>query len=457
MEGPTPLVRRTDLPEEGPMRTPSPRRRAAAGLTAAALLLAACSARTTDPDSSTADVSTATTVTMRVWDQSAATAYAESFDALTASHPDVRVKVEVVPRGDYDARAAEDLAAGTMSDVFWADPALTAEDEAADRLVDVGKLLGDEEDGWEPAVTGLFATDGTVWGVPQQWQAPALYYDAALTGPAGVDPARLTWAPGGGEGDALADAARALTSDGAGRHPGDPGFDAGAAATFGINAGPHLLDVVAPFLAANGARLLADGRFAFATPEGAEAVQYLVDLVRTGAAPPVGGAPALDLFRQGRLALLQASSADLPALTERAADLRVAPMIAGPQGRAGVLDAVAAVGNADSKHPGAVETVLEWLGTAEGQAALASRGLGVPAAVAAQDAYVKRWERRGVDVRPVLTAAREPVLALPAGPHAGAATAAVEQALARVFRGELPVAEGLREAQDAGNTALDGK
>ena len=441
------------------MRTPSPpRRRAAAGLTAAALLLTACSARTTDPDSSTAGVSTATTVTMRVWDQAAATAYAESFDALTASHPDVRVKVEVVPRGDYDARAAEDLAAGTMTDVFWADPALTAEEEAADRLVDVGKLLGDEADGWEPAVTGLFATDGTVWGVPQQWQAVALYYDAALTGPAGVDPARLTWAPGGGDGDTLAGAARALTSDGAGRHPGDPGFDAGApAATFGINAGPHLLDVVAPFLAANGVRLVADGRFAFASPEGEEAVQYLVDLVRTGAAPPAGGASALDLFRQGRLALLQASSADLPAVAERAGNLRVAPMIAGPQGRAGVVDAVAAVGNANSTHPGAVETVLEWLGTAEGQAALASRGLGVPAAVAAQDAYVKRWERRGVDVRPLLTAAREPVLTLPAGPHAAAGTAAVEQVLARVFRGELPVAEGLREAQDAGNAALDGR
>ncbi|MFH5821310.1 extracellular solute-binding protein [Georgenia sp. AZ-5] len=433
--------------------------RVAAGVVAAAVLLGACAARTTEPDDSAGATvpSAVTTVTFRLWDEEAARAYEESFDALSAQFPDVRVRVELVERADYAARAAEDLAAGTMADLFWADPALFPAHADAGALLEAGTVVGEDHDGWEPAVEELFVRDGTLWGVPQVWHSLALYYRTDLAGAAGVAPETLTWAPGGGDGDTLVAAARGLSTDAAGRRPGDEGFDP-ATQTYGFNAGPDLAAVVGPFLGQNGAALVREGRFAFATEEGRAAVQYLVDLARVHQVAPPDLSPeaALALFTGGRLALLQAGSANLEAVADSGVAWALAPVVAGPHGRPGAVTAVAAVARADTKHPGATATVLRWLASADGQAALASQGVGIPAAQDAQATFVEHWAGRGVEVGVLLDAADEPQLPLPSGPGAAAGLEAFGPVLDRVFRGELPVPEGLQQAQDAANAAVAG-
>ncbi|MPV38871.1 ABC transporter substrate-binding protein [Georgenia subflava] len=454
------------------MRSASRRRTLLGGAGAAvALALAACSPGAQDVEagsSGATDASGMTTVTFRLWDEVAAPAYEESFDAFAAAHPDIRVEVEVVPWAEYWERLPQDVSAGEMSDIYWTNTSTFGPYAESGDLIDVSDALGDEHDEWEESVVDLFTRDGSLWGVPQLWESVALYYNKSLVEEAGVDPTELVWAPPAedsdapvGEADTLLAAARALTTDAAGVHAGADGFDAGAIQTFGINAQGDPQAVYVPFLAQNGARFLKGGELAFATPEGAAAFQYLVDLVRvhrvapSAAAPDADGDPARDLFLQGRLGLFLSGPDDLRTISDDAQlEWGVAPMVAGPEGRIGVVNGVAAVGNAHTEHEDATVEVLRWLGSADGQAALASQGVGFPGVVDAQGTFVEYWAERDVDVEAFVDAAQEPVVPAPVGPDVEAAIDALAPVLHEMFRGAVPVPEALEQAQKAGNEAL---
>lgn len=443
------------------MRTPSGHRLTL--LTVTALVLAACTGQTAEPDDGTdARLRTAATgaITLRVWDEAAAAAYVESFEAFSTQFPSYSVEVEVVPAERYAGRLTADLREGDAPDLFWVDPTTLPALAGSDALVDAGAVVGDDHDAWLAPVTDLFTVGSDIWAVPQLWQSVALFYDVEKVDAAGIEPGRLTWAPAGAEGDTLLSSARLLTVDPAGRHPGEDGFDVPGTTTWGFNAVPDVRSLVAPFLAQNGARLDDGEGFGFATPEGDAAVQYLVDMSRAHAvAPPADVAPgptaARDLFTQGRLAMLQAGSDDLRAISDaRQTPVGVAPMVAGPQGRFGVVGGVGVAASAGSDQQDAVTAALGWLGSAAGQAALASQGLGLPAVTAAQDLYAEYWAGRDVDVTALLDAVREPPLPGPSRVCTPETVAAMEPPLGRVFRGETTVTEGLEQAQAAADAAF---
>ncbi|MHB1065112.1 MAG: ABC transporter substrate-binding protein [Georgenia sp.] len=441
------------------MNTPSGRRLVL--LAAVALTLAACTGQTAEPDDgagATLSAEATGAMTLRVWDEAAAAAYVESFAAFSTQQPNYSVDVEVVPRDQYAERLTKDLAAGEAPDLFWIDPTAVPELSGTEDIIDVGAALGEDHDAWLAPVTELFMSGSKTWAVPQLWQSIALYYDTEKLAAASVAPDELTWAPGAGAGDTLLGAARALTTDQAGLNPGTEGFDPAATTTWGFNAGPEVASVIAPFLTQNGVNLHDGERFTFASPEGEAAVQYLVDLdLAHRVAPPVTVAPdaatARVLFAQGRLAMLQAGSGDLRAIADAAGrPVGIAPMVAGPQGRIGVVNGVAVAANADSDQRTAVVTALRWLGSAAGQAALASQGVGLPAVTDAQNLYADYWAARDIDVTALLDAVREPALLGPS--RVPDALTALEPVLQQMFRGEIPVSEGLRQAQAAANATL---
>ena len=469
------------------MRSPRRPRGTAAAVAGSALALAACTTEAGDAGLAAPTDDGSSSVTLRVWDAAAARAYAESFDAFMTEQPDIRVEVEVVPRAEYWDRAETDLAAGEMADLFWADGAGYARYAEEGALVDVGAALGDEHDEWVGAVTDLFSRDGTVWGVPQLWDPVALYHDVEMVESAGVDVEGLAWSPDGtttgasesgpdgddagedtaaedqddadpaGADDTLLDAARALTTDTSGRRADEDGFNPAAPATYGFDAQGHLLAVAGSFLAQNDAALMAEGEFAFATERGEQTFGYLVDMVtRHRTAPPVvaGGPSAVDLFTTGRLALLQSGATDLRHVAESArGPWALAPLVAGPEGRVAVIDGVAAVGNAATQDEGAAVAVLRWLGSADGQAALAGQGVAPPAAVGATDAFVEHWSDQGVDVRPFFEL--DAAVPAPSGPRVRAGLAALTPVLGEMYVGLAPVPAALVRAQDAANTAME--
>ncbi len=440
---------------------------AAAAIAAAALVLAACSPGSGDAGSAATSEETeatgTTTVTFRLWDDVAAPAYEESFDAFMAQNPDITVQVEVVPWGDYWERLPLDLQSGDMADIFWTNTSNFGRYADNGNLINIDEVIGEDHDEWTESVVSLYERDGALWGVPQLWDSIALYYNADLVDAAAVDPTDLTWVPGGGEGDTLLPAARALTADSAGLHPEEEGFNPDDRVTFGFNAQADLQAIYLDFLGSAGAEFQDDdGQFAFASPEGEAAFQYLVDMVNTWHVAPsaadtnTNGDITRDLFLQGRLGLFQSGPYNLKTIAENAEfTWGLAPMVAGPEGRVSVMHGVAAVGNADTENMDATVTVLKWLGSADGQAALAGRGIAFPGAVAAQDALVNYWSERGVDVQVFIEAANGQTIAAPVGPLVGAGANQLTPILQEMFLGNIPVAEALEQAQAAGNEAME--
>ncbi|MGO1582524.1 MAG: ABC transporter substrate-binding protein, partial [Actinomycetaceae bacterium] len=344
----------------------------AAALTAAALTLAACSPGSDDGSSTAEDGSTV--VTFRLWDEAAAEAYEASFEEFTAQNPDITVDVEVIAWADYWTQLPLDVQSGDMADIFWTNTSNFGTYADNGTLLDIDETLGEDHDEWEQSVVDLYTRDGVNYGVPQLWDSIALFYNAELVEEAGVDVSDLQWRPDAAEGDTLLEATTALTTDAEGRHPGEDGFDADTRATFGFNSQADLQAIYVDFLAQNGAQFQdpETDAFAFDSPEGVEAFQYLVDLVNTHEVAPsaadtnVNGDHARDLFVQGDLGLFQSGPYSLPQIAENAEfEWGIAPMVAGPEGRIGVVHGVAAVGNAQTDDLEATTEVLRWLGSAE--------------------------------------------------------------------------------------------
>lgn len=424
---------------------------------AAALTLGACSTPTSDDEAAT-PTDTPVTLTFRLWDSSAVPAYRQSFEDFTAENPNVTVEIEVVEEDDYWSRVDADLGSGTMADVFWLNPATVVNLHRRDSLVPIDT----RPDDWETALVELFTVEEGLWAVPQMWSSVALYYDRELFTDVDLRSEALTWAPDGGEGDTLIAAATELTVDENGRNAADDNFDPDSVVRYGFAADPDIRTAFIPFIHQAGGQFQdADGRFAFATDEGEQATQYLVDLIHEhGVSPSIDVAddeqlPAL--FADGEIALYQSDSDILSFIAREAEiDWAIAPIVGGPEGKISSLDGVAAAGNADSDHPEATALLLEWLGTAKGQEPLAAHGLAFPGNLRAQDTYVNHWAKQGVDVSVFIESSRHAITVSAHDLDIQPALEEIRSMRHRILAGEVPVAEGLQQAQRAGNDALGG-
>lgn len=417
------------------------------------LVLGACSA--TDNDDPTADpdgTPEPVTLTFRTWDERSAAAYAESFEAFTAENPHITVTVETVNKDEYWVRADEDITSGEMADVYWIDPANIV--DHSDTLI----LIEDPRDDWEKPVVDLFTADEELWAVPQMWNSVALYYNSDLyDADTRIDD--LTWAPEGDAGDTLIATAQSLTLDAGGNTADSENFDADDIVQYGFASDSDLRSTFIPFISQAGGQFQADdGTFAFASPEGEQAVNYLVDLTdehHISPEPSLSGSDIQSLFTSGELVLYQADST---ALTAIAADSEfswaVAPIIGGPEGKISVVDGVAAGGNAATSHPEETRLLLEWLGTARAQDPIASHGITFPANMRAQDTYVNYWAKEGVDVSVFIEGATDAVTISSHNQDIHPALDEIASYRETIFSGDLPVGEALEQAERAGNEAL---
>lgn len=433
---------------------------AAAG---ALVAVAACSPGASSDDDTTTgtDGTEVTTVTFRLWDEAAAASYEASFAAFSEQHPEIKVEIEPIPWANYWEQLPLDIQAGEMADIFWTNTSNYGVYADNGNLLNISEVLGEDHDEWTAGSADLYTRDGSLWGVPQLTDSIALFYNATLLDAAGVDPTELAWSPNADE-DTLLPALQQLTTDSAGVSAAEDGFDPDNVDVYGFNAQNDLQAIYIDFLAQNGAQFQDGDEYAFNTPEGVAAFQYLVDLINTyHVAPPAAdtnanGDLSREYFVQGKLALFQSGQYSLPAMADIGDSFEwgIAPMVAGPEGRIGVVHSVAALGNAATEHPDEVAEVLAWIGSAEGQLFLAEDGSAFPAAVDAQQAFTDYWSGQGVDTTAFVEQAAGQTTPAPLGPNSNAGLTAIGPYFGDMFLGTIPVEQALQEAQDAGNEAI---
>ncbi len=192
-------------------------------------------------------------------------------DEFNATHPGIFVKSESM--GSYDALKQKILAsimAGNQPDLAQAYEAWISTLLGGDALVDLGELdpgfAGELEDFFPILVENSYY-DGRLMSLPFNKSIPVLYYNKDLFRRAGLDPERppRTWEEFSA---ACRELTRDLTGDG---KPNQWGFKFTDHATY-----------FECLLVQNGGEIYhpADQSMLFASPQGQEALQYLVDLVR---------------------------------------------------------------------------------------------------------------------------------------------------------------------------------
>ena len=319
-------------------------------------------------------------------------------------------------------------------------------------------------DAWDRSVNQQFTRDGTLWAVPQLTDGGiALYYNADLLAAAGVKPAdldALRWSPDAD--DTLRPLLARLTVDRHGNQAGAPGFDAGQVRQWGYNAANDLQGIYLNYIGSAGGRFSDGDRFAFDNPGARQAFAYLVNLINTDHVSPSAadtngnGDFSRNQFLQGRMALFQSGTYNLAAIADQARfRWGVAMLPSGPDGRVSVTNGIAAAANSATRHPDAVRAVLQWMGSADGNAFLGTKGAAVPAVLAAQRVYFDYWKQRGFDLQPFFTVLDGPRIPAPGGAGFPAGFLAIRPFFDEMFLGRAPVASTLSAAQRAANAAAD--
>lgn len=388
----------------------------------------------------------------RLWDEQQEVGYQDVFAAFTAENPDITVRMELLPWDQYWTKLTAELASGNGPDAFWLTvdrfPELAAAGVLApidDQLADAGIDLAD----YHPNVVESYRFEDQQFGMPKDLGVAGMLYNQDLVQAAGVDEVGdLEWNPAGT--GSFEDLVRKLTLDQEGRSAADSGFDPAKIKQWGFASWNHGQTTWLNFIASNGGQVLdqASGKLAYGSPKSVEALQWARDLIfkwhvspdGTRTNPPTG--QATEMFYRGEVAMFGANNALLPfALPEVKFEIGVAPLPKGPAGRTVVINGLAEVGYAKSKHPDATLKLITFLGSEKAQKIMGDAGYIIPALNDAGDGYVDFWKEKGIDVTPYLDEAAGSTTNMPIGEDWAAKDPEINKAANDIFLNDKPVAE----------------
>ncbi|MGB8405586.1 MAG: extracellular solute-binding protein, partial [Mycobacterium sp.] len=270
--------------------------------------------------------------------------------------------------------------------------------------------------------------------------------------------ATLRWSPG--QDDTLRPLLARLTLDRNGIRADAPGFDAGQTKQWGYNAANDLQGIYLNYIGSAGGVFSDGDRFAFDNPGARAAFDYLVRLINVDRVSPAAsdtndnGDFSRNQFLAGRMALFQSGTYNLAAIADQAKfHWGVAMMPSGPHGRVSVTNGIAAAGNSATPHVEATRAVLDWMGSADGNAFLGATGSAIPAVLGAQRVYLDYWARRHISVDPFFRVLDGPHLQAPGGTGFPAGFRAIKPYFDEMFLGRADVNSSLAQAQRAANAA----
>jgi multiple sugar transport system substrate-binding protein len=382
--------------------------------------LTACGSSQDDSGSSGGKVE----LVYRLWDEQQEVGYKAVFAAFTAENPNITVRMEVLPWDQYWTKLTTELASGKAPDVFWLTvenfPDLASKGVLAP-LDDLISKAGLKLDSYHPNVVQSYKFEDKQLGMPKDMGIVGLLYNKNLVAKAGITmPDKLTWAPDGT--GSFMDVARKLTVDKAGKRADQSGFDAGSIKQWGFCSWNHSQTQWLNWIASNGGKVMDKpyGTFDFAGQKSVEAMQWARDLIfkwhlspdGTRTNPPTG--QATEMFYRGEVAMFPANNALLPfALPEVKFPIGVVSMPAGPADRTVVINGLAEVMFAKTKHPDEAGKLVAFLGSEKAQKLMGDAGYIIPALNDAGAGYAAYWKKKGIDVQPFLDSAAGSTVNMP--------------------------------------------
>jgi multiple sugar transport system substrate-binding protein len=259
--------------------------------------------------------------------------FAESFKA---KHPDVTVKFETIPPGDYTQKLTFQLAGGNPPDAGWMMEDAASTFANAGVIEDLAQTLNAAEgydfaDFSEPAL-GLWTSQGKVYGVPFSTSPFVIFYNKDMFDKAGIEDPLTLAAKGEWDMETFQEVARRLTEAN-----GKFGFEF----KDGQGYDTRIMHALMPPIRAYGGDVWSNQECGFDKPEAVAAVQQLHDMVfkDKSIVPPgetgdyFSGNAAMTINQISRASLME--NAGFP--------WGIAPLPTGPAGESPVIGQAAIV------------------------------------------------------------------------------------------------------------------
>jgi multiple sugar transport system substrate-binding protein len=249
----------------------------------------------------------------------------ELAERFMEEHPDIPVKIQVIPTNGYNQKIFTTVAAGNPPDIFNSGDIIIPTIVDSNYGYDLTKLVEKEDydlSAFYPQVIDGLTFDGKLVGLTDNWDTQVLYYNRQMFDEAGLNYPDATWTW-----DDFVAAARQMTSG--------EGPDKVFGAAHGFWFAP-VFDQIwmygGDILSEDGTQCLMD------SPEAIEAVQSIADLIHEGLIPSnqqLEGQGPLQFLLAGRAAMaIDAGRWGAYELREGRIDWAVAPLPKGPEGRA---------------------------------------------------------------------------------------------------------------------------
>lgn len=253
-----------------------------------------------------ASAATPITIKFMGWDPPGP--YNSAIQRFEATHRNIQVKYTQIPFTQYDARLNTMEVAGTTPDIIELEEYNANLFGTKGVLKPLNPFLRSNALGSDVLPSMLFRSNGTTWGIGNGGATIALYYNPALLKKAGVAPPSAdpthpwTWSQ-------FVAAAKKLTVDASGKHPGDKGFDPTKIRVYGTNE-PSSWTGMLPLVRSTGTGFFNHDatRFTLPDPTAAAVVQDIANLALVDHVAPtptqMAGFPTLPaLVATGKMAM----------------------------------------------------------------------------------------------------------------------------------------------------------
>ena len=379
---------------------------------------------------------------------------------LDTEHPEWTIQLEAVPQGSEREKVTTQLAADDLPDLLRLQGANVQQWIRRDAFADLSpRLVGVDLSDFYAGPMAQFAWRDRLWGIPDSASPEIVFYNRAMFDAAGLEQPADTWTY-----DDMRRAAVALTTDEAGRHPGDTGFDPEGIELWGWNGGVTYFWQNA-LIRARGGNLCANAdctEMSFTGPANEAAFEWWVSLVRDDHAAlydPYGGSQTGvpgDPFIAGRAAMgSNGSFAIGQLLAAGSIDFGVvSPLIGVDDARYTPLSTNGYVIAASSRNQDAAWSLLQALTAQEFLASTwAKPGHAVPARRSAGTDLGVVEDVPGAG-NAIIEAMEVGEVFKPYTANAGAAYGATVDLFTKMNTGQLEVADALAQIELAANEAL---
>lgn len=313
-------------------------------------------------------------ITYGFWDKKQVPAIDEIIKSFNEKYPDIKVKTEITPYGQYFQKLETAATGSALPDVMWMNGAHVnqyADGKVILPLTDLAKKDNYSLDNYPESLIELYTVNEDIYGIPKDLDTTGLWYNKKIFDEAGVPYPDDTW-----DWDKLKEVAKKLTN----KEKGIWGY----AALMGNQGGYY------DFIWQNGGYIISeDGKsVGFDQPEAIEALKYNVSFIEEGLSPTqaqMTETAASELFSSGKIAMMFDGPWMVPEYKKNP-DVDVAVVPKGKQ-RAVAIHGLANVIAANTKHKDAAWKFVQFLGSKEAAEIFAATGTVIPAYNGTQDAW----------------------------------------------------------------------